>query len=55
MTVIYCYLERNNYKVLKFHLNNISHFKISDVGAFLEEILISCQSGFNSQVFHHLT
>ena len=27
--VIYCYLERENYKTLKFHGNNLSYFKIS--------------------------
>ena len=26
MTVI-CYLERENYKVLKFHMNNLSYFE----------------------------
>ena len=29
MTVIYCYLERENYKVLKFLLNNFTYFEIS--------------------------
>ena len=29
MTVIYCYFERENYKVLKFHMNNFSLFEIS--------------------------
>ena len=27
MVVIYCYLERENYKVLKFRRNNSSYFK----------------------------
>ena len=27
MIVIYCYLERENYKVLKFHRNNSAYFK----------------------------
>ena len=30
MAVIYCNLERENYKVLKFNRNNFSYFKISD-------------------------
>ena len=29
MTVIYCYLERENYKVLKFLLNDFTYFEIS--------------------------
>ena len=29
MTVIYCYLERKNYKVLKLHMNNFSYFETS--------------------------
>ena len=29
MTVIFCYLERENYKVLKFQINNFSYFEIS--------------------------
>ena len=29
MTVIYCYFEREMYKVLKFHMNNFSYFEIS--------------------------
>ena len=29
MTVIYCYLEREKYKVLKFHINNSSYCEIS--------------------------
>ena len=27
MTVIHCYLERENYKVLKFRMNNFSCFE----------------------------
>ena len=27
--VIYCYLERENYKVLKFYMNNFSYFEIN--------------------------
>ena len=27
--VFYCYLERENYRVLKSHVNNISYFEIS--------------------------
>ena len=26
--VLYCYLERENYKVLKFNVNSSSYFKI---------------------------
>ena len=29
MTVIYFYLESENYKVLKFHVNNFSYFEVS--------------------------
>ena len=29
MVVIYCYLDRENYKVLKFHSNILSYIKIS--------------------------
>ena len=29
MVVLYCYLERKNYKVLKFHENNYSYFEIT--------------------------
>ena len=29
MAVIYCYLERENYKILKFLMNNFSYFVIS--------------------------
>ena len=29
MVVIYCYLEREKYKVLKFNWNNSSYFKTS--------------------------
>ena len=29
--VIYCYLERKNYKVLKFRTNNSFYFKIRSV------------------------
>ena len=29
MVVIYCHLEKENYKVLKFHKNNPCYFKIS--------------------------
>ena len=29
MTVIYCYLERENYKTLKFHEKNSFYFEIS--------------------------
>ena len=29
MVVINCYLERETYKVLKFHRNNLSYFKTS--------------------------
>ena len=29
LVVIYRYLERENYKVLKFHVNNYSYFEIS--------------------------
>ena len=29
MVIIYCYFERENYKVLKFHVNNVSDFEIS--------------------------
>ena len=35
--VIYCYLERENYKTLKFHGNNLSYFKIS-ASLFLKTI-----------------
>ena len=27
--VIYCYLERQNYKGLKFYMNNFSYFEIN--------------------------
>ena len=27
MAVIYCYLKRENYKVLKFYMNNFSSFE----------------------------
>lgn len=27
MAVVYCYLEKENYKVLKFHMNNFSYFE----------------------------
>ena len=29
MEYMYCYLDRENGKILKFHLNNASYFKIS--------------------------
>ena len=29
MAIIYCYLERGNYKVLTFYFNNFSYFEIS--------------------------
>ena len=29
MTVIYCYLKKENCKVLKFHMNNFSYFEMS--------------------------
>ena len=29
MVVIYCYLEREKYKILKFNRNNSSYFKTS--------------------------
>ena len=29
MMVIFCYLERENYKVLKCHVNNLSYIEIS--------------------------
>ena len=29
MTVIYCYLQRENYKVLNFHMDKYSYFEIS--------------------------
>ena len=29
MAVINCYLERENYKVLKFHIDHFSYFQIS--------------------------
>ena len=29
MAVIYCYLERENYKVLNFHMNNFPYFELS--------------------------
>ena len=29
MAVIYCYLESENYEVLKLHVNNFSYFEIS--------------------------
>ena len=29
MVVIYYYLERENYKVLKFHVNNYSYFEMN--------------------------
>ena len=77
MVAIYCYLERNNNKALKFHLNNFFCAKGFTRGntvllcqfmriltSFLfqyvtrlpqvDSSLISCQSGFNSQVFNCL-
>ena len=29
MVVIYCYLERENYKDSKFHMSSFSYFEIS--------------------------
>ena len=29
MTVIYCYLESKDYKVLEFHMKNLSYFEIN--------------------------
>ena len=29
MVVVYYYLERENYKVLKFHVNNYSYFEMN--------------------------
>ena len=31
MTVIYCYLKRENCKVLKIFMNNFSYFAMHDV------------------------
>ena len=30
MVVIYCYLEKENYKVFKFPMNNFCYFEIGD-------------------------
>ena len=45
MTVIYCYLERKNYKVLKFHINNFTYFEISP-SLFKASKLDKCQGRF---------
>ena len=34
MAVIYCYLEREIYKLLKFHTNNFFYFEISAPPSF---------------------
>ena len=41
MAVIYCYLEREIYKLLKFHTNNFFYFEISAPPSFKRNLPIS--------------
>ena len=40
----FCFLEREHYKVLTFHLNNSSYFEISVCPSFKRRLLVSAAS-----------